>query len=109
MPFRADRARALQQQQGYSNRHIALLIGINENTVGRWLSGKQQPNTARLNQLAAVLEVSIEYLLGTTDDKTPPPPELGELSDDEQRLVWMMRSSDEKAKEIRRLLFGDDE
>lgn len=109
MPLRADRVKLLQQQMGYSNRHIATLIGINENTVSRWVSGRQQPNSLRLNQLAAVLEVSEGYLLGNTDDKTPPPPDTGELSGDERRLILAIRDGDEsEVNEIMRLLFGRD-
>lgn len=106
MPLREDRVRALLMSKGYSNRHVATLIGVNENTVGRWASGKRQPGSLSLNQLAAVLDTSTDYLLGTTEDPTPPPSELGELTDMEQRLVWAYRRGGRK--NITRL-FGDDD
>lgn len=109
MPLRADRVKLLQQQMGYSNRHVARLIGISENTVSRWVSGRQQPNEVRMYQLAAVLEVNVGYLMGITNDKTPPPPDVGDLSDDEKRLVSAARNGNkEEAEAIMRLLFGDE-
>lgn len=106
MPFRADRLAELQRAKGYSNRHLANLIGVNENTVRRWLVEGQQPGALSLNQLAAVMDTNIDYLMGNTDDKTPPPPELGELSELEKRFVWALRRGGRKA--VKRLL-GDDE
>lgn len=106
MPFRADRLLALQKEKGYTNRYLAGLIGVNENTVRRWIIEHRQPGTLSLNQLAAILDTNIDYLMGNTEDKTPPPSELGELSDEERRLVWAFRRGGQK--NVRRL-FGDDE
>lgn len=106
MPFRADRLAELQRAKGYSNRHLALLIGVNENTVRRWLVDGQQPGALSLNQLAATLDTNIDYLMGNTDDKTPPPSEIGELSEMEKRLVWAFRRGGRGG--AKRLL-GEDE
>lgn len=107
MPLRADRLRELQKAKGYSNRHLAGLIGVNENTVGRWVKGNRQPGALSLNQLAAALETSLDFLMGTTDDPTPPSSEIGELSKEEERILWAFRRGGRKA--IRRLLDEDDE
>lgn len=106
MPFRADRLLALQREKGYTNRHIATVIGVNENTVRRWITEGRQPGALSLNQLAAVLDTNIDYLMGNTDDKTPPPSDIGELSDEEKRLIWAFRRGGRGG--LTRL-FGDDE
>jgi transcriptional regulator with XRE-family HTH domain len=106
MPLRADRVRELQRAKGYSNRHIATLIGVNENTVSRWANGNRQPGSLSLNQLAAVLEVSLDYLMGISDDPTPPSQEIGELSKEEQRLLWAFRRGGQKG--VTRLFHDDD-
>lgn len=107
MPFRADRLLALQRKQGYTNRYLAGVIGVNENTIRRWINEGRQPGTLSLNQLAAVLNTNIDYLLGNTEDSTPPPGDIGDLSDEEQRLLWAYRRGGRKA--ILRLLGEDDE
>lgn len=106
MPLRTDRVRELQQAKGYSNRYIADQIEVNENTVSRWVTGNRQPGALSLNQLAAILETNIDYLMGNTDDKTPPPSEIGELSEMEQRLIWALRRGGRKS--ARRLLADDE-
>ncbi len=107
MPLRADRVRELQRAKGYSNRYIANLIGVNENTVSRWANGNRQPGSLSLNQLAAALDVSLDYLMGINDDPTPPSSDIGDLSEEEKRILWAFRRGGRKA--IRRLLEKDDE
>jgi transcriptional regulator with XRE-family HTH domain len=107
MPFRADRLTALQREKGYTNRHLALLIGVNENTVRRWITENRQPGALSLNQLAAALDTNIDFLMGNTDDKTPPPSDIGDLSEMEQRLIWAFRRGGRKG--ATRLLGDTDE
>jgi transcriptional regulator with XRE-family HTH domain len=107
MPLRSDRVQRLQREKELTNRYIANVIGVNENTVSRWVSGKRQPGVLSLNQLAALLEVSIEYLMGITDDPTPPSDDIGELSDEERRILMIFRRGGRKG--LKRLLGDDDE
>ncbi len=107
MPFRADRLTALQREKGYTNRYIAGVIGVYENTIRRWVTEGRQPGTLSLNQLAAILDTNIDYLLGNTEDKTPPSDDIEDLSDEERRLLWAYRRGGRKA--ILRLLGEDGE
>lgn len=107
MPIRADRLQQLQKEKGYTNRYIATVIDVNENTVSRWVSGKRQPGGLSLNQLAALLDVSIEYLTGLTDDPTPPSNDIGDLSEEERLLLQVFRRGGRKA--LLRQLGEDDE
>lgn len=107
MPVRADRLQQLQRGKGYTNRYIATVIGVNENTVSRWVSGKRQPGGLSLNQLAALFEVSIEYITGLTDDPTPPSDDIGDLTNEERELLRILRRGGRKA--LKRLLDDDDE
>lgn len=107
MPLRADRVQRLQKEKGYTNRYIATVLDVNENTVSRWASGRRQPGKLSLNQLAALFGVSIEYLLGSTDDPTPPPDEIEDLSAEEREMLRAFRRGGRKA--LLRLLGEDDD
>lgn len=97
MAIRAERLQKLQREHGYTNRYIATILHVNENTVSRWVSGKRQPGQLSLNQLAALFKVSIEYLNGLTDDPTPPPDDIGELTDEEREWLRVYRRGGKKA------------
>ena len=107
MPLRADRVRQLQQKQGYTNRHIATLIGVNENTVSRWARGTRQPGSLSLNLLAALLDTSTDYLLGTTDEPNPPKRAQVDVTQMEFLLLDAFRRGDMRA--ITRLIGEDDD
>lgn len=107
MPFRADRLQQLQKNEGYTNRYIAIALDVNENTVSRWANGKRQPGKLSLNQLAAIFRVSMEFLLGVTDDPTPPSDEIEDLSVEERELLNVFRRGGRKA--LKRHLDDDDE
>ena len=107
MPLRTDRVQTLQRAKGYTNRYIATVLGVSENTVSRWVSGRRQPGKLSINQLAAMFEVSIEYLLGLTDDPIPPPNDISDLTDEERELLRIFRRGGRKA--LKRLIDDDDE
>ena len=92
MPFRADRLSALLKEHGFTNRYLANLIGVNENTVRRWIVEGRQPGALSLNQMAAAFDTNIDYLMGNTDDKTPPPSKLGEEAEKQSRGYLIMMS-----------------
>ncbi|MFD3814059.1 helix-turn-helix transcriptional regulator [Streptomyces rubiginosohelvolus] len=54
----AERRRAL----GYSQEELALLLGVDRTTVGRWENGRVYPQSPQRRGLAAALEVSLEEL-----------------------------------------------
>ena len=107
MPLRAERLQLLQREKGYTNRYIANVLHVNENTVSRWVSGRRQPGRLSMNQLAALCETSIEYLNGITDDPTPPPDDIEDLTDEERELLRAFRRGGRKG--LKRLLGDDDD
>ena len=47
------------------------LVHVAESTVSLYESGKRQPSYDILHKFAKIFKVSIDYLLGNTDDPTP--------------------------------------
>ena len=86
---------------------IAKKIGRNGHTVYRWITGSTQPTSLNLSLLAESLKTSTDYLLGNTDDPTPPKRSQVDLTDMEYRLIDAHRRGD--LREIMRLLGGGEE
>jgi transcriptional regulator with XRE-family HTH domain len=51
---------------------LAEKIGVHEVTVRTWENTDKCPNTKTMPKLAAALETSVAYILGETDDPSPP-------------------------------------
>ncbi|HHX94866.1 MAG TPA: helix-turn-helix transcriptional regulator [Clostridia bacterium] len=50
---------------------VANVLGIERSTYGKYETGDSSPDYERLIQLADFFGVSVDYLLGKTDIKTP--------------------------------------
>ena len=67
---------------GLKQRHLAERLGVDETSVSRWVIGKREPDDQTKAQLANILHVSVDYLMGR-DSSTPPamPAEAHTLTD----------------------------
>lgn len=81
---------------------MAEALGVSPKTVSHWETGEREPDLATLHELARILDTSVAYLVGETDDPGPlsnsdvdviradmPLPPLGwdELSEEEKEEV----------------------
>lgn len=56
---------------GFSQKEVAITIGVSRPTVSQWESGKKNPTGKNLLELAKLLSCSVDYLL---DNDNPAPP-----------------------------------
>lgn len=63
-----NRIAELRKEKGLTLQQVADAIGVGNNTISRYETGKREPNLAVINRLADFFNVSVDYLLGRTDD-----------------------------------------
>lgn len=66
----ADRLKNLRQELGYLQKELAAKLEISRSTLGSWESGNRIPELGTAQKLADFFNVSVDYLLGRTDNKT---------------------------------------
>lgn len=67
------RIRELREAAGYkSQQAFANDFGVAQTTVASWEGGKREPNHATTLRLADFFHVSVDYLLGRSDQKNAP-------------------------------------
>lgn len=64
-----DRIKALASNRGWSLQRLAQKAGIGINNIYRWK--KMTPSTENVQKVADVLQVSVDYLLGNTNNPNP--------------------------------------
>lgn len=76
--FIAEKIKALREQAGMTQTELARRLGITRSSVNGWEMGLALPATTTLVDLAKILHVSTDYLLGLkenvilrTDNLTP--------------------------------------
>lgn len=69
-----ENIRNLRTDGGYTQKQIAAYLGISQNTYSQYEIGVLSYPVDALVKLADFYNVSVDYLLGRTDVKTPYPP-----------------------------------
>lgn len=85
-----ERLVLVRNKHGFSQKYVALSVGVAPSIVSRWESGIKIPSRENLTKLANLYNVSVDYLLGRSDEELPVTDE--SLSTDEQKLIRDYRS-----------------
>lgn len=68
MPFLPTRLQELRKAKGLTQKQMGEIIGINERNFRRYEAGQVDPYTSVTELIADFFGVSVDYLLGRTDD-----------------------------------------
>jgi transcriptional regulator with XRE-family HTH domain len=60
----ADRVRRYRQAAGLTQAQLARRLEVEQSTVSAWENGRKTPTIANVARIAAVLDVSIDDLVG---------------------------------------------
>lgn len=110
-----ERIKELAKQQGISLSKLNDAAGLGTNSIYHWKT--KTPSTESLSKVADALHVSVDYLLGNTDnpsptrspDKAPAKVDLKKEIQKSDVLSWGGREiSNEELEFIRRILDGGD-
>lgn len=63
-----ERLRELREAKGYRQEDIGNVLHLGKSAISLWESGKRTPSPQMLQRLADFFGVSVDYLLGRTDD-----------------------------------------
>ena len=67
-------------------------MGLPAHSINKWFTGKYKSYKNYLRQIAKYFHVSVDYLIGETDDKTPVPTNEDGLSEKQRELIQLVRS-----------------
>lgn len=90
MPLRNDRLRDLRIARGYTQEELAELLNLSIRQIIRYENGDNDPTAEVLAQMAKVLSISADYLLGLTHDPVGYFEEK-DLSPTERKLITALR------------------
>lgn len=101
-----NRKRLIEEREKhqYSQKFVAISVGVAPSIVSRWESGKKNPSRENLVKLAELYGVAVDYLLGRSDDETPVTNT--NLTADELKLIQDYRSLNKQGQEyIRQTMY----
>lgn len=71
-----DRLKQLRKKAGITQAQIGKDFNTTQQSYAQWEKGLRKPSSENLQKLAEYFQVSTDYLLGNTNDPTPPSDEL---------------------------------
>lgn len=71
--MKVNRLKELRIERGYTQVKMQMLTGIDQSDYSKLEAGKRYMTFEQCRRLAAVLETSMDYLAGLTDEKKPYP------------------------------------
>ena len=63
------RLRELRRQRRISQVRLAMELNVSQNTICRYVTGEREAGCAMLIRIADYFDVSVDYLLGRTDNR----------------------------------------
>lgn len=70
--FNSEKLRQLRKEAGLTQADVATKLNIKRETYTRYETGTINPPSDMILSMAKIFEVSTDYLLGSSDDPTPP-------------------------------------
>lgn len=95
-----DRLQKLRREQGFTSAEdFADHLNMKGTTYRSYESGSREPKTTTLLNFARIFNVSIDYLLGVSDERKPLDPSFSIRTFDEEKLLFYFRQLDEAGQE----------
>ncbi|MCC6894232.1 MAG: helix-turn-helix transcriptional regulator [Anaerolineae bacterium] len=88
-----ERLRTLRLKNGFTYASLAKMLDMNMRQIVRYEAGEADPSSDVVTRMADTFNVSADYLLGRTDDPTPPA-HSADLTLHEQAILAALRRDD---------------
>lgn len=62
------RLKEIRKAKGLSQLKLAMDLNTNQNTISRYENGEREPGIAELIAIADYFDISVDYLIGRTND-----------------------------------------
>ena len=92
-----NRIRELREEKHITQIRLSIDLEVSQETISAYEKGKYFPSVKSLIKLANIFDVSIDYLLGTSDIRMPI--NTNDLKSYEKKLLLLTQSMDEIGRE----------
>ncbi len=90
-----NRLKELRQHKKISQKELAAVVNVKQNTISNWESGNTEIDQKNLIALSDYFDVSVDYILGRDYVN-----KIASVSDDENELLKYYRKLNEKNKSV---------
>ncbi|MDR1736062.1 MAG: helix-turn-helix domain-containing protein [Oscillospiraceae bacterium] len=81
-----ERVKNLRESRGYSQRVLAGMLGVSQQTIAGWERSRTSPDRRMVSKMVGIFGVTSDYLLGISDSRH------GEASEKDRAYLEMART-----------------
>lgn len=78
----SERLKTSRKEVGLTQVELAEILKVSNGTVGMWETGKREPKLETMAHLSKTLNMSVDYLLGLSEDDLPQPTDKIQTNDE---------------------------
>lgn len=97
-----DKILSLLTEKGIQQKTFAENIGVTKHTITDWKNGRSKSYMKYIDKIADFFDVSVDYLLEKTDDKSPLPKEAINIFDNVDMNAFSRQLYEQLTKEERK-------
>ena len=87
-----NRIRELREEQNLKQSELAEILGVRQNTLSTWETGRYEPDNEMLQRIAEYFHVSVDYVLRNTSIRSIPTTQIDTL-----RMIRLVRTVEQMA------------
>lgn len=91
----------LRNDKGYSQKQLAEILNVAQNTVSNWENGTRETDNKTLVELAKIFNVSTDYILGKTNTRNYEPETIAAHHDGDEFTEEELKSIEEFKEFVR--------
>ena len=95
-----QRIRDLRKQKKMSQSELAKIIGVTQTTITAWETGKAEPSSSTVANLADYFGVTTDYLLGRPEEKKEKDSNSVDLADMDALLTYQGKQIPDQDREL---------
>lgn len=69
-----EKIKKLREEKGFTQKQMAEILGISKSNISKYEANSVEPNIGTLRSYSSFFDVSLDYLLGKSNNKTDSPP-----------------------------------
>ena len=92
-----NRIKRVRKERGYSQEHLAELLGVSINTISNYENGKYSFDISRISEMADILDTTEEYLLYGQNNKM-------NIHSTEMLIQKIMHMTDDEKSKLYRII-----
>lgn len=94
-----ERLKQLREAKNMTQVRLGIELGVSQETISGYEIGKAMPPADMLVKLADILDTSVDYILGRTDNRYLDKLSKSDLSDQELELILIFRKLPQNKRE----------